>query len=59
MEDDILQQIVYSIQSGLRDVAKESQEFRFEAEKQNFSMSKFMSDLSNKFFVTQNKQQAD
>ena len=59
MEDDILEQIVYSIQSGLRDVAKESQEFRFEAEKQNFSMSKFMSDLSNKFFVTQNKQQAD
>ena len=59
MEEDILQQIVYSIQSGLGDVAKESQEFRTEAERQNFAMSKFMSDLSNKFFSTQSKQQAD
>ena len=59
MEDDILQQIVYSIQSGLGQVKEESQEFRLEAERQNFAMSKFMSDLSSKFFVTQNKQQAD
>lgn len=59
MEDDILQQIVYSIQSGLGEVKEESHEFRLEAERQNFSMSKFMSDLSSKFFVTQNKQQAD
>ncbi len=59
MEDDILQQIVYSIQSGLGQVKEESHEFRLEAERQNFAMSKFMSDLSSKFFVTQNKQQAD
>jgi len=59
MEEDILQQIVYNIQSGLGEVKEESREFRLEAERQNFSMSKFMTDLSSKFFVTQNKQQAD
>jgi hypothetical protein len=59
MEEDILQQIVYSIQSGLGEVKEESREFRIEAERQNYSMSKFMADLSGKFFVTQNKQQAD
>jgi hypothetical protein len=59
MEEDVLQQIVYSIQSGLGEVKEESREFRMEAERQNFSMSKFMSDLSSKFFITQNKQQSD
>lgn len=59
MEEDILQQIVYSIQSGLSQVKEESHEFRLEAERQNFAISKFMSDLSGKFFATQNKQQSD
>jgi hypothetical protein len=58
MEEEVLQQIVYSIQSGMNNISEESREFRMEAEKQNYSITKFMEDLSSKFFITQNRQQS-
>lgn len=59
MEDDVLQQIVYSIQSGMSEIREETRQFRAEAARQNMTMSKFMSDISNSFFTKQNEYQSD
>lgn len=59
MEEDFLQQIVYSIESGINEIREESRQFRAEASRQNYNISKFMSDLSNSFFTKQNEYQSD
>lgn len=59
MEEDFLQQLVYSVESGINEIREESRQFRAEASRQNFTISKFMSDLSNSFFTKQNEYQSD
>ena len=59
MEEDFLQQLIYSVESGINEIREESRQFRTEASKQNYTMSKFMSDLSNNFFTNQSEYQSD